>query len=351
MNANHARHVREADSLLDVVRAAQLRERLSLPPAPIALLRGLLSAAQSCGASLVSGELAALVARASEAVAGSTLSPAPVTVPRARLDRLWSAIAQDSSRDAIVAAVAALPIGTFGTLEHAAATAPSAAGALAALGRFSEVLYGMPVFSVVHLVDGRAALVYEPPVGADEPLAEIAIARAAKIIAGGAATHGDGSAFAYQQVRGRWPTYRVVLAPEVAAAHFPHGAPGVHAALLDLCMHEVARLAERAPSVGVRWAAREALRTGRDLGMEVIAEAVGQRVRSLQARLQAEGVSYRALVDDARRIEVGRLLTSGTAPRLIQSALGYGDSASLRRASRRWWGVGPTVRAAQLRVS
>jgi AraC-like DNA-binding protein len=42
------------------------------------------------------------------------------------------------------------------------------------------------------------------------------------------------------------------------------------------------------------------------------------------------------------------MLVAGARPTEIQRALGYADLASLRRAFRRWWGIGPLARAAEL---
>jgi AraC-like DNA-binding protein len=57
--------------------------------------------------------------------------------------------------------------------------------------------------------------------------------------------------------------------------------------------------------------------------------------RSLQRRLEQEGLRLRDLVDDVRRSEFERLRGTLTQAELAER-LGFADAAALRKARRRW---------------
>ncbi len=75
-----------------------------------------------------------------------------------------------------------------------------------------------------------------------------------------------------------------------------------------------------------------------------IAKQLGMSARTLRRQLQAEGSSVRALLDDARRTAVQRLLARPEASLTEAAAtLGYSDVASFGRAFRRWFGMAPAA--------
>ena len=72
------------------------------------------------------------------------------------------------------------------------------------------------------------------------------------------------------------------------------------------------------------------------------AETVGTSVRTLQRKLDALGVTYRALVSELQIEEASRLLRrSGLDVRLIAASLGYADATAFSRAFRRRVGQTP----------
>ena len=72
------------------------------------------------------------------------------------------------------------------------------------------------------------------------------------------------------------------------------------------------------------------------------AEIVGLHVRTLQRRLDREGVSYRKLVDQARLEAASRSLSDpDVTVTELAFDLGYSDVAHFTRAFRRWVGVSP----------
>jgi len=65
-------------------------------------------------------------------------------------------------------------------------------------------------------------------------------------------------------------------------------------------------------------------------------------VRTLHRRLQAAGLSYQGLVDDARRERAAELLLDRRMKLgFVAAALGYRDPANFSRAYKRWHGVTP----------
>jgi len=74
------------------------------------------------------------------------------------------------------------------------------------------------------------------------------------------------------------------------------------------------------------------------------AEIAGMSPRSLQRRLNAEGLTYASLVDQVRFEDATRSLDRSDAP-LIEIAfdLGYSDPAHFTRAFRRWAGITPSA--------
>ena len=77
-------------------------------------------------------------------------------------------------------------------------------------------------------------------------------------------------------------------------------------------------------------------------GIEGVAQLLCISTRSLQRRLQEEGVSYSDLVDRCRCKAACELLAHTQQPiQDIASSLGYRDASSFARAFRRWTGIAP----------
>ncbi|HSW11793.1 MAG TPA: AraC family transcriptional regulator [Solimonas sp.] len=115
----------------------------------------------------------------------------------------------------------------------------------------------------------------------------------------------------------------------------------------DLCrMH--CELAERQlaqlPQIGyvtgfaVQWLSGQASGAAR---IGDLAVAMEMSLRSLQRQLKAEGSSWTAVVDRARRETLMTLLQQGVSLEDAAQRLGYHDASSLSRAARRWFGKAP----------
>ena len=85
------------------------------------------------------------------------------------------------------------------------------------------------------------------------------------------------------------------------------------------------------------------LATG-DVALDGAATRLGLRSRTLQRRLQSEGLSYRQVVDTARRARAEAILATTTTPVAeIAASLGYEEPAHFTRAFQRWHGCSPSA--------
>lgn len=67
-----------------------------------------------------------------------------------------------------------------------------------------------------------------------------------------------------------------------------------------------------------------------------VAKAMGATSRTVQRRLEEEGISFREVIDVARRRHAEAMQASGMTPASIADALGFADVRSFRRALARW---------------
>ena len=66
--------------------------------------------------------------------------------------------------------------------------------------------------------------------------------------------------------------------------------------------------------------------------------------RTLARRLEAEGTSYRAIREKVlSELAASHLRESGLTVEAVAVLLGYNDTAALRKAFRRWYGVTPSA--------
>lgn len=86
---------------------------------------------------------------------------------------------------------------------------------------------------------------------------------------------------------------------------------------------------------------------GGDTRVGVVARQLALSPRTLQRRLTDEGISYRQLLEDARKEAAGRLISeSSLAICEIAFLVGYSEPGPFHRAFKRWFGVTPeTFRA------
>lgn len=129
------------------------------------------------------------------------------------------------------------------------------------------------------------------------------------------------------------------------------------AGLLDLPVRsadrELRRILEK--SVAAYWAVQQPSMTDTvtrilrarvifpDTSLEAVASELSMQPRTLNRRLQAEGKSFRDLVNEAR-FEVARQLLAGTRMDVtdVAFALGYADPSGFTHAFQRWSGLAPS---------
>ncbi|MGE7991442.1 AraC family transcriptional regulator [Pseudomonas sp. NPDC089554] len=79
------------------------------------------------------------------------------------------------------------------------------------------------------------------------------------------------------------------------------------------------------------------------LTLELAAEALGSTRRSLQSALEAEGASFRALLDEERKYHAHQMLHySELTVKTIASRLGYYEISSFHKSCHRWFGMTPS---------
>ncbi|MEU8900940.1 AraC family transcriptional regulator [Nocardia sp. NPDC048505] len=111
----------------------------------------------------------------------------------------------------------------------------------------------------------------------------------------------------------------------------------------------IAFLAEQARHAGVsivpqvRAAIQQLLgTTPPEVGM--VAKLLTLHPRTLQRRLGAEGTTFARILDDVRRTEARRYLTTTDMPMTqIAALLGLSEQATFTRCCRRWWGATPSA--------
>lgn len=85
--------------------------------------------------------------------------------------------------------------------------------------------------------------------------------------------------------------------------------------------------------------------------LPLIAEQLGMRERSLQRRLEEQDAVFEDIVEDARKELADLYLAEAQMPMAqIAGLLGYAEQSSFNRACRRWYGMPPRERRAQLRA-
>lgn len=77
-------------------------------------------------------------------------------------------------------------------------------------------------------------------------------------------------------------------------------------------------------------------------GMEAVANTLNMTSRTLRRRLEAEGTSFHAIVDDVRcSLALEYLRTTKMSTDDVAMLLGFSDAANFRRALKRWTAKGP----------
>lgn len=86
----------------------------------------------------------------------------------------------------------------------------------------------------------------------------------------------------------------------------------------------------------------------RPVTLSNIAAQMGMSDRTLRRKLNAEGLTFRGLVDETRKAMFDTLLARGESLTTIALMLGYNDQSAFIRAFRRWYGISPSAYRTQM---
>ncbi|APR76733.1 Transcriptional regulator, AraC family protein [Minicystis rosea] len=291
----------------------------------------------------------------------ATLDVSDGRVARESYDALWREMDQCLGDPEIGLAHAESDVldGAYGVVGFLAMTSATAGESIARVVGFHSLL---KEDAEVHLLPRGHDLVLEqlPRAGVapwSRPVIEHALASWA--VLGRRWTGGD---FAAKEVRFQHARPRDVSSYErvfgcpvrfdqpVNAIHFPREALALRLSTsqpaLATYLESLARaqLQKRTPgdlAATVREAVRDALAEG-DVDLPRIARRLGVSTRTLQRRLDVQGLVFRNLVDEVRRHEAIELLEWSNLPlTAVGEKLGYSEAKAFRRAFRRWTGMAP----------
>jgi AraC-like DNA-binding protein len=131
---------------------------------------------------------------------------------------------------------------------------------------------------------------------------------------------------------------RFIWRPEIGDVALFHGSPDLHEFYVERCLS--GRGGNASPAGAIRRFLLD--QPGQPLTLPAVAVALNMSVRTLQRRLDDEGVSFRALVQTTKmEIAKDQLKRNGASICAVATRLGYTDRSSFDLAFRRWTGNSP----------
>ena len=137
------------------------------------------------------------------------------------------------------------------------------------------------------------------------------------------------------------PTNGLLIDTAAAEALLPTDNPAIAAAIDQVAERYVAALQAQPVAANVRDMLVQLLPTG-EAGQETVARRLNRSLSTLQRPLQAEGLSYRQVIDQTRHSLARAYLGDKRFSQAeIAYLLGFSDQSSFSRAYRRWTGQSP----------
>lgn len=137
------------------------------------------------------------------------------------------------------------------------------------------------------------------------------------------------------------PANGIRLDRATSGAVLPTDNPDIAAAVDEVAERYMANLQPQPVAATVRNLLRELLPTG-EVGQATVAGRLNCSLSTLQRQLQAEGLNYRALLDETRRsLAEAYLRDARFSQAEIAFLLGFSDQSNFSRAYRRWTGRSP----------
>jgi AraC-like DNA-binding protein len=128
----------------------------------------------------------------------------------------------------------------------------------------------------------------------------------------------------------------IELDADVLALPLP-GADPITSEILEAKVEQLAIAPEESFIERVRKAAADRV----DPSPDDIAKALGISARTLRRHLDAEGETFRGVIDRLRRDRADELLARGMAVKEVAFALGFSEPSAFSRAYKRWTGKAP----------
>jgi AraC-like DNA-binding protein len=144
------------------------------------------------------------------------------------------------------------------------------------------------------------------------------------------------------------PVNSLLIDTATAEARLPTDNPAIAAAIEQVAERYIAGLQTQPVAANVRDMLVRLLPTG-EVDQETVARRLNRSLSTLQRQLQAEGLSYRKLIDQTRHnLAKAYLGDKRFSQAEIAYLLGFSDQSSFSRAYRRWTGRSPGRMAGRL---
>ncbi len=298
------------------------------------------------------------------AVDESILESTLTRVPDDTMRRLWTRVVELSGDPCFGLEVSRFPHTTsFHSLGFGWLASPTLLEFLRRLVRYERVLIDTEWARLVP-GNGRTALAIEP--GLEEPVASCRVdtgfgimVRWCRELSASACSpaavefrhpdHGQRERYAAvfgDVVRFDQSHNRLWFDEETLARSLPASNPVLASEVDRITEAYLATLGDGSTAERVRRHLPDLLPEGR-AELEDVASRLGTSARTLQRRLQAEGHTFRSLLDQTRHALAREFLREGSHP-LVEVAfrLGFADQSSFSKAFKRWTGSNPSAYAA-----
>ncbi len=304
--------------------------------------------------------------------AATDLTPEMVADAEARVSPAqfcvaWAEAIRASADPTLALRIAeATPPGAFGIVEYVCRSAPTLRAALTQWVRYLGILDDAVEVALVSVGDGHTALRVvvesEAPAPASHELCfALVVQNARALLVRGftvaevrfthAATDAQRErhrAFFAAPVRFRARHTELVLRDEVLDRPLATADPNLLSILLPTAEAQRGRQRPHPPlTEQVRRALAAALSSD-DAQLEGVARRLGLTGRSLQRRLRDEGTSFQLVRDGMRRELADRYVGEGMSFAEISFLLGFSEPSAFFRAFKRWTGLTPFERRAEL---
>ncbi len=318
------------------------------------LLAALVNAARELGL-----DRAKLVAAAE--LDEETLADPDRLVPEAAERALWSAMLEQSGDTSIGILVAQrFPRGSLRVLEYLVRTSPNLGSGLRIVPRFNRLLRSYSVHTLVEEADGlRIVFQREYDLRTPSEIASIegALALFLHFVRDATGVDVRPTEITFQHARSSADEVYALLGPNVAFDRADTGVlvdpqtlavpmldadPTLNDILQRCAAHRIAELPHAAPTTMRVHEALLGLVPRREPTLEAVAEQLDTSTRVLQRQLQAEGTTFRAVVERVREQIAKRYLAEAELSTVdVAMLLDYSDAPSFHRAFRRWTGMSP----------